>query len=198
MKTDLKSANVNFEIVKYGVHDCLTNIKQKGDQKVQKRAELGYFEIGCKKTAFWEKLFWNLWTWFLGFLGEKLILIHFMHRTVPKRCVLGVFWTAQYVSEVYFTRRRLLLTLLTYFYEYNAFGCIYILLTLKNKTKNFPFTNSYTLGIRSWMVFLSDFCKKPRNVHFDLNPVSSLFYENSFADVRSLFMRHITFSDYGF
>ncbi len=41
------------------------------------------------------------------------------------------------------------------FFGYNAFGCIHILLTLKDKSKNFPFTNSYILGICSWMVFLS-------------------------------------------
>ncbi len=92
-----------------------------------------------------------------GIFGKKFILKHFMHRTIPKRCVLGVFWPAQYVSEVYFTRRRLLLTLLTFFYGYIAFGCIYTLLTLKNKTKKkkkFKFTNSYILGIHSRMVFL--------------------------------------------
>ncbi len=90
--------------------------------------ELGYFEIELhfEKNDFeiYEPDFWG-----------KKILKHFMHRTIPKRCVLGVFRTAQYVSEVYFTWRRLFLTLLTYFYGYNAFGCIYILLTLKNKTK---------------------------------------------------------------
>ncbi len=68
-----------------------------------------------------------------GIFRKKLILKHFMHRTVPKWCVLGVFWTAQYVSEVYFTWRRLLLTLLTSFYGYNAFECIYILLTQKQQ-----------------------------------------------------------------
>ncbi len=156
MKRDLKSANVNFEIVKYVVEDCLTNIKKKKKSrpKSAKITELGNFEIACKKTAFWEKRFWNLWTWFLGFFGRKLILKHFMHRTIPKRSVLGVFWTSQYVSEVYFTWRRLLLTLLTSFHGYNAFEGIFILLILKNQKKN-PVTNSYILGIRSQMVFLS-------------------------------------------
>ncbi len=93
--------------------------------------------------------------------GEKLILKHIMHRTIPKRCILGVFWTAQYVSKVYFTLRRLL-TLLTSFYGYNAFGWIYILLTLKNNKKKLPFTNSYILGICSWMVFLSISAKNQR------------------------------------
>ncbi len=36
MKRDLKSASVNFEILKYVVDECLTNIKKKVDQKVQK------------------------------------------------------------------------------------------------------------------------------------------------------------------
>ncbi len=34
MKRDHKSANVNFEIIKYIVDDYLTNIKKKVDQKV--------------------------------------------------------------------------------------------------------------------------------------------------------------------
>ncbi len=38
-----------------------------------------------------------------------------------------------------------------------------------------------------------NFCKKPRNVHFDLNSVFSLSYKISFADLRSLFMERITF-----
>ncbi len=41
-----------------------------------------------------------------------------------------------------------------WYYGYNAFGCIYILLTLKNK-KKISFANSYILGICSGMVFLS-------------------------------------------
>ncbi len=53
MKRDHKSANVNFEIVKYVADHCLTNIKKNKKQtKLRKKAELGYFEIGCKKTAF--------------------------------------------------------------------------------------------------------------------------------------------------
>ncbi len=76
MKTDLKSANVNFEIVKYVVDDCLTNIKKKKKKKKSRSksaqlTDLGYFEICCEKTAFWEKRFWNLWTWFLGFWGKN-------------------------------------------------------------------------------------------------------------------------------
>ncbi len=119
--------------------------------------------------------------------GEKIILKHFMHRTIPKKCILGVFSTAQYIFQVYFTRRSLLLTLLTYFYGYNAFGCIYILPTLKNKTKNsihqllyFGYMFSNGISLR--------FCKKPGNIHLDLNSVFSLSYKISFADSKSLFM----------
>ncbi len=38
-----------------------------------------------------------------------------------------------------------------------------------------------------------NFCKKPRNVHFDLNSVFSLSFKISFADLRSLFMERITY-----
>ncbi len=40
---------------------------------------------------------------------------------------------------------------------------------------------------------LLDFCKEPRNVHFDQNSVFSLFYKISFADLWSLFMEPITY-----
>ncbi len=50
MKRDQKLANVNFEIFKYVVDDYLTNIGKKSRPKIAKMAELGYFEIGCKKT----------------------------------------------------------------------------------------------------------------------------------------------------
>ncbi len=56
MKKDLKSANVNFEIVKYVVDDCLTNIKKKSRPKSAKLAELGYFEIDCKKNCILRKM----------------------------------------------------------------------------------------------------------------------------------------------
>ncbi len=53
VKRDHKSENVNFEIFKHVVDDCLTSIfLKKADQKSVKMAELGYFEIGRKKTAF--------------------------------------------------------------------------------------------------------------------------------------------------
>ncbi len=127
-------------------------------------AELGYFEIGCKKLHF-EKKDFKFMNLILRIFGNKLILKHFMDRTIPKMRFPGVSWTAQYVSKVYFTWRRLLLTLLTSFYGYNAFGCIYILLTLKNKKQKISlhqllyFRDMFLNGISF------DFCKK---VHFDL------------------------------
>ncbi len=152
--------------------------KKKSWPKSAKVADLGYFETDCEKTVFekndfeiYEPNFWD------------------MHGTIPKRCVLGVFWTAQYVFDIYFTWRRLLLTLLTSFYRYNAFRCIYILFALRNRKKNFRFF--------FWDLFLNgislDFCKNPRNIHFDLNSTFSLSYKISFADVRSLFMKCVPY-----
>ncbi len=116
--------------------------------------------------------------------GKKLIVKHFMRRTVPKRCVLGVFWTIQYVSEVNFTWRRLLFTLVTSFYGYLYFT--------RSKTKKsvqlLHFGDIFLNGISL------DFCRNPRNVHFDLNSVFSLSYRISFADLCSLFMDRITYS----
>ncbi len=88
-----------------------------------------------------------------GVFGKKLILKHFMHRTIPKKCVLGVFWTAEYVSEVYFTWRRLLLTLLISFMGVTPLG-VFIFYS-HSKTKKFPFSNSYILWLCSSMVCLS-------------------------------------------
>ncbi len=79
------------------------------------------------------------------------------------------------------------------FLWYNAFRCIYILLTLKNKNKKISvhqllyFRDMFLNGI------CLNFCKKARNVHFDLNSVFSFFCKISFADLWSLFMEHITF-----
>ncbi len=52
VKRDFKSANVNFEIVKYVVDDYLMNIKKKSRPKSTKLAELEYYEICCKKLHF--------------------------------------------------------------------------------------------------------------------------------------------------
>ncbi len=66
VKRDLKSANVNFVIVKYVLDEHLTNIKKKSRPKSAKMAELGYFEffLNCilRKTIL---KFMNL-IWFLG------------------------------------------------------------------------------------------------------------------------------------
>ncbi len=71
---------------------------------------------------------------------------------------------------------------------------VFIFYSLKNKERKFPFTNSYILGICSWMEFPSVSAKKKTgNVHFDLNSVFSLSYKISFADTRSLLMEYITY-----
>ncbi len=66
MKWDLKSANVNLEIVKYIVDYCLTNIKKKVDQKVQKWLSWGILKLLVKKLHFeknnfeiYEPVFWD-------------------------------------------------------------------------------------------------------------------------------------------
>ncbi len=177
IKKDHKSGNVNFWIVKYVADGCLTNIKKKKKSrpKVQK-------SIVCKKLHFEEN---NFEIYELIF-EEKFILKHFMYRTIPKRCVLGVLWTTQYVSKVYFTWRRLRVTLLTSFYGCNAFGCIYILLALKNK--NISIHQLLYFGDMFWNVISLDFCKKPRNVHFDPN---SVFSFSCFVDFWSLHGAHL-------
>ncbi len=108
-------------------------------------------------------------------LGKKLLILkHFMHRTISKRCVLRVFWTTKYVSEVYFTGRRCLLTLLTSFYGYNALGVFIFYSPSKTKRKKISihqilhFEDMFLHGVSL------NFCKKLRNVHFDLNSVFSL------------------------
>ncbi len=57
MKRDHKSENVNCEIVKYVIDDCLTNLKKKSRPKSAKMVELEYFEIGCKKNCILRKRF---------------------------------------------------------------------------------------------------------------------------------------------
>ncbi len=91
MKRDLKSANVNFEIVKYVVDECLTNIKKRSRPKSAKMAELGYFEIACEKYCILRKMILKFMNLIFGIFGKKLIFKYFMYRTIPKRCVLGVF-----------------------------------------------------------------------------------------------------------
>ncbi len=68
MKRDHKSANVNFEIVKYVVDDYLMNIKKKKvNQKVQKWPGQGILKLAVKKLRFenyfeiYEPDFWDFW-----------------------------------------------------------------------------------------------------------------------------------------
>ncbi len=124
-----------------------------------------------------------------GIFKKKLILKHFMHRTISKRCVLGVFWTVQYVFEVNFTWRGFLLTFLTSFYGYHAFGCIYIF-THTQKKKNsihqlLYFRDMFLNGISL------NFCKKPRIIHFDLKSVFSLSCKISSADLYTHAKNHL-------
>ncbi len=52
MKRDLKSANVNFEIVKYVVDDCLMNTLKKANQKVQKWLSQGILKLAVQTLHF--------------------------------------------------------------------------------------------------------------------------------------------------
>ncbi len=130
----------------------------------------------------------------LGIFGKQLIVKLFMHRTLPKRCVLLVFWTAQYISEVYFTWGRLLLTLWHLFMGITPLGVFLFYSHSKTKQKKCLFTNSSILEICSWMVFLLICAKKPRNGDFDVNFIFSLSYKISFADLTSLLMECITYT----
>ncbi len=117
-------------------------------------AEFGYFEIGCKKLHFekndfeiYESGFWDFWekinfkTFYAQNYSQKVCSGSILNRPIH---FLGLFYTKKAPSY----------TLTSFYGCYNAYGYIYILLKLKNK-KKFPLTNSYILGICSWMVFLS-------------------------------------------
>ncbi len=82
---------------------------------------------------------------------------------------------------------------MTFFYGYNAFGCIYILVTFKNNNKKNSVYQLLCFGDTFLNGISPDFCKKPRNVHFDLNSVFSLSYKISFTNLRSLFIERITY-----
>ncbi len=90
MKRDLKSANVNFEIIEYVV-GFDKHLKKKSRRKRAKMGELGYFEIGSKKYCILRKTILKFMDLIFGIFEKKFILKHFMHRTIPKRCILGVF-----------------------------------------------------------------------------------------------------------
>ncbi len=178
MKKDLKSANVNFEVVKYVADDCLTNIK--------KKVHPGwvYFEIGVKKLQFekndfeiyepdfWEKInfetcaelfpkgvfqeyFEPLYMFLMSILHEEGSFLHFWHlfTSIMPFGVFIFYWHSQKKKSIH---------QLLYFGD--------------------MFLNGISL----------DLCKKPRNIHFDLNSVFSLSYKISFVDLSSLFMERIT------
>ncbi len=65
-------------------------LKKKSAAKSAKMAKLGYFEIGCKNCILKKKTVLKFMNLIFGIFGKKLILKHFMHRTIPKKCVLGV------------------------------------------------------------------------------------------------------------
>ncbi len=121
MKRDHKSANVNFETVEYVVHDWWTFLK-KSRPKSAKMAELRYFEIDCKKLHFekndfeiyepdfWEKI--NFEIFYAQNYYQKMCSRSILNRPIR-------FWSLFYMKKG-------LLTLLTSFYGFNAFGCIYI------------------------------------------------------------------------
>ncbi len=91
MKRNHKSANVNFEIVKYVVDDYLTNIlKKQVDQKIQKWLSQGILKLAVKKLHF-EKNDFEIYELDLWDFWEKINFETFRHRTIPKRCVVGVF-----------------------------------------------------------------------------------------------------------
>ncbi len=92
MKRYLKSTNVNFEIVKYVVDDCLTNILKKVDQKVQKWLSYSILKLAVKNCIL-RKMILEFVNLIFAIFEKKLILKHFLHRTIPKRYVLGVFLT---------------------------------------------------------------------------------------------------------
>ncbi len=94
-----------------------------------------------------------------------------------------------YSQRVYFTWRRFLLILLTSFYGYNTFRCIYTNSHSKTKIK-FPFTNSNILGyVLEW--YFSRFPQKTKKHSFWPESVFSLSYKISFADLWPLFMERI-------
>ncbi len=115
--------------------------------------ELQYFETGCKENWILRKMTVKFIILIFGIFGKKFILKHYMHRNIPKGRVLGVLQPSPHESEVYFTWRRLFLTLLISFPAYASVNFLHFTPhTLKWKIYYFPFTHFYILGICSWMV----------------------------------------------
>ncbi len=120
-------------------------------------AEL-YFEIGCKKNIL-RKTILKFMNQICGIFGKKLILKHFMNRTISKRCVLGSilnrltrFWGLFYMKKAPFY--------IFVIFLWVQLLRMYLYFTRTQKQiKKFLFTNSYIFGICSWMVFLSIFAK---------------------------------------
>ncbi len=146
----------------------------------------------------WKKLFSNLFSpWEKGvslkcgnFCRSTPV---FLKKSLQKSVLVQTNpYEWEQCSEVYFTWRGLPLTLLTFFYGYNAFGYICILFILKNKTISIHQLLYFGDMILNGISF--DFCRKPRKVDFDLNSTFSLSYKISFADLRPLFMERIKFS----
>ncbi len=88
-------------------------------------AELGYFEIGCKKLHFkkndfeiYEPDFWDFWekinveTFYAQNYSRKVCSRSILNCLIPFR---GLFYMKKAPSDT-----------LTSFYGYNAFGCIFI------------------------------------------------------------------------
>ncbi len=131
--------------------------------------ELQYFETGCKENYILRKTTVKFIILIFRIFGEKFILKHYMHRNIPKRRVLKVLWTAPYESEVYFTWRRLLLTLLIYFHAYKAsVNFLYFTHTLKLKKILFTVHILIFWGyVLKWC--FSHFCKKTKIANFEIN-----------------------------
>ncbi len=121
-------------------------------------AELGYFEIDCKKLHFekndfeiyepdfWEKI--NFETFYAQNYSQKLCSTSILNSPIR-------FWGLFYMKNApSYT--------LTSFYGYNAFGS-------HSKTKKVSIRQLLYFGDMFLKGISLDFCKNPRTVHFDLN-----------------------------
>ncbi len=114
--------------------------KKKIRPKSVKMARVGYFEIGCKKLQFekndfevYEPDFWDFW--------KRSILKHFIPRTIPKRCVLRVFWPPNTFLRL-ILRNEVSLHFWHLFMGITPLGAFIFYSHSKTK-KKFPFINSY-------------------------------------------------------
>ncbi len=120
-------------IFSYGiVHSAPFCTVQKSKLKGTKMAELQYFETGCEENCILRKSTLKFIILIFGIFKRKCILKHYMRRNISSRSVIGVLYAVQHVSEVYFTWRRLLITVLIFFYAFNAsVNFLHFTLTLK-------------------------------------------------------------------